>query len=69
MRLASHVNVLNCFASFVAGDKLWLVTQLMSKGSTLHVLSLTKSMGLGVGFSEQVSEAALTCTWRVLDRP
>ena len=35
MRLSSHPNVLNCYTSFVMGTTLWLVTQFMSKGSSL----------------------------------
>eukprot|EP00535_Pseudo-nitzschia_heimii_P000314 CAMPEP_0197185112 /NCGR_PEP_ID=MMETSP1423-20130617/11177_1 /TAXON_ID=476441 /ORGANISM="Pseudo-nitzschia heimii, Strain UNC1101" /LENGTH=511 /DNA_ID=CAMNT_0042636081 /DNA_START=149 /DNA_END=1684 /DNA_ORIENTATION=+ len=38
MRLSSHPNVLSCFATFVHSRDLWLVTQLMRKGSSLHCL-------------------------------
>lgn len=38
MRLSSHPNVLSCFAAFVHSTDLWLVTQLMRKGSSLHCL-------------------------------
>ena len=38
MRLSSHPNVLSCFAAFVKSTDLWLVTQLMRKGSSLHCL-------------------------------
>jgi len=38
MRLSSHSNVLSCFAAFVHSTDLWLVTQLMRKGSSLHCL-------------------------------
>ena len=38
MRLSSHPNVLVCHTSFVRDTDLWLVTQLMSKGSSLHCL-------------------------------
>ena len=38
MRLSSHPNVLACHAAFVKGTDLWLVTQIMSKGSSLHSL-------------------------------
>jgi serine/threonine-protein kinase OSR1/STK39 len=38
MRLSSHPNILVCHASFVRDTDLWLVTQLMSKGSSLHCL-------------------------------
>ena len=38
MRLSSHPNVLQCHAAFVHSTDLWLVTQLMRKGSSLHCL-------------------------------
>lgn len=38
MRLSSHPNVLQCHAAFVKSTDLWLVTQLMRKGSSLHCL-------------------------------
>ena len=38
MRLSSHPNVLACHAAFVKGTDLWLVTQIMRKGSSLHSL-------------------------------
>lgn len=38
MRLSSHPNVLPCHAAFVKATDLWLVTQLMRKGSSLHCL-------------------------------
>jgi serine/threonine protein kinase len=38
MRLSSHPNVLSCFEAFVHSTELWLVTQLMRKGSSLHCL-------------------------------
>jgi serine/threonine-protein kinase OSR1/STK39 len=38
MRLSSHPNVLECHAAFVHSTDLWLVTQLMRKGSSLHCL-------------------------------
>jgi serine/threonine protein kinase len=38
MRLSSHPNVLSCFEAFVHSTDLWLVTQLMRKGSSLHCL-------------------------------
>lgn len=44
MRLSSHPNILNCYTSFVTETTLWLVTQFMSKGSSLGcVQSLAKS--------------------------
>lgn len=38
MRLSSHPNVLACHTAFVKGTDLWLVTQIMKKGSSLHSL-------------------------------
>jgi len=38
MRLSSHPNILNCYTSFVMGTSLWLVTQFMSKGSSLRCI-------------------------------
>jgi serine/threonine-protein kinase OSR1/STK39 len=38
MRLSSHPNVLSCFTTFVQSTDLWLVTQLMRKGSSLHCI-------------------------------
>eukprot|EP00934_Nitzschia_sp_Nitz4_P001625 Nitzschia sp. Nitz4//scaffold20_size174350//143601//145004//NITZ4_002125-RA/size174350-processed-gene-0.117-mRNA-1//-1//CDS//3329541878//1625//frame0 len=38
MRLSSHPNVLQCYAAFVNHTDLWLVTQLMRKGSSLSCL-------------------------------
>ena len=38
MRLSSHPNILACHAAFVHSTDLWLVTQLMRKGSSLHCL-------------------------------
>lgn len=52
MRLTEHENVLNCYCSFVVKDQLWLVMQLMDKGSCLRLLSLSKHYGIGEGMSE-----------------
>lgn len=43
MRLSSHPNVLICHTSFVRDTDLWLVTQLMSKGSSLHCLQSARA--------------------------
>ena len=43
MRLSSHPNVLVCHTSFVRDTHLWLVTQLMSKGSSLHCLQRARA--------------------------
>mmetsp|Transcript_8412 Transcript_8412/g.18443 ORF Transcript_8412/g.18443 Transcript_8412/m.18443 type:complete len:387 (-) Transcript_8412:1121-2281(-) len=39
MRLSMHENVLTCHTSFVHESQLWLVTQLMEKGSCLHCMA------------------------------
>lgn len=33
MKMTNHPNVLKCYCSFVHKDQLWLVTQLMNKGT------------------------------------
>jgi serine/threonine-protein kinase OSR1/STK39 len=38
MRLSSHPNILSCYTAFVQSTDLWLVTQLMRKGSSLHCI-------------------------------
>eukprot|EP00956_Cyclotella_meneghiniana_P021904 scaffold40594_cov53-Cyclotella_meneghiniana.AAC.1 len=43
MRLSSHPNILVCHTSFVKDTHLWLVTQLMSKGSSLHCLQKARA--------------------------
>lgn len=43
MRLSSHPNVLVCHTSFMRDTDLWLVTQLMSKGSSLHCLQSARA--------------------------
>jgi hypothetical protein len=42
MRLSSHENVLCCHTAFVHEIHLWLVTQLMRKGSSLHCLQTAR---------------------------
>lgn len=39
--------------SFVHKDQLWLVTQLMNKGSCLHVMNLLKKKSMGEGLKEE----------------
>jgi serine/threonine-protein kinase OSR1/STK39 len=43
MRLSSHPNILVCHTSFINETHLWLVTQLMSKGSSLHCLQKARA--------------------------
>lgn len=38
MRLSSHPNILSIYTSFIQSSNLWLVMQLMNKGSSLHCL-------------------------------
>jgi serine/threonine-protein kinase OSR1/STK39 len=42
MRLSSHPNVLTCYTAFCDHMNLWLVTQLMRKGSSLHSLTTAR---------------------------
>jgi len=44
MRLSSHPNVLPCHTAFVQGTDLWLVTQIMRKGSSLHCLQSARRL-------------------------
>ena len=53
MKMTNHRNVLSCYCSFVHKDQLWLVMQLMNKGSCLHVMNLLKRKGLGEGLREE----------------
>lgn len=42
MRLSLHPNILTCYAAFVNETNLWLLTPLMSKGSSLHCLQTAR---------------------------
>jgi serine/threonine-protein kinase OSR1/STK39 len=42
MRLSSHPNVLTCHTAFCNDTNLWLVTPLMTKGSSLHSLQAAR---------------------------
>jgi len=53
MRLAEDPNILHCFCSFVHHDQLWLITELMDKGSCVRVMRIANSLGLGEGMSEE----------------
>ncbi|GLD92704.1 hypothetical protein PINS_up001283 [Pythium insidiosum] len=53
MKMTNHPNVLKCYCSFVHKDQLWLVTQLMNKGSCLHVMNWLKKKGMGEGLKEE----------------
>jgi serine/threonine-protein kinase OSR1/STK39 len=53
MRLCEDENVLRCYCSFVFTDQLWLVTQLMDKGSCFRVMTVAKGMGFGEGMNEE----------------
>jgi serine/threonine protein kinase len=52
MRLCDDPNILTCFTNFVVKDQLWLILQLMNKGSALRVMSISKLLGYGEGLSE-----------------
>lgn len=53
MRLSDDPNILRCHCSFVQADQLWLITQLMDKGSCLRVMNIAKAIGLGEGMNEE----------------
>ncbi|KAG5182103.1 putative protein kinase [Tribonema minus] len=52
MRLCDHPNVVRCYCSFVHGNQLWLVMELLDKGSCFHVMSVSKRMGNAGGMKE-----------------
>lgn len=52
MRSIEDENVLRCYGSFVHKHKLWLITQLMDKGSCLRVMNVAKKLGFGEGMNE-----------------
>ena len=49
MSLVKHPNILPVYASFVVGNKLWIVTPCVSPGSYLDVLKLLYPQGLKQG--------------------
>ena len=53
MKMCDDPNILRCFCSFVNADQLWLVTELMDKGSCLRVMNVSKNLGMGDGMSEE----------------
>jgi serine/threonine-protein kinase OSR1/STK39 len=53
MRLCNDSNILTLHTNFVHKESLWLITQLMDKGSCLRVMNLAKFLSLGEGFSEE----------------
>lgn len=42
MRLSLHPNILACYTNFVKETELWLVTQLMDRGSSLRCLQIAR---------------------------
>jgi len=44
MRLSSHPNILGCYTAFVHDVNLWLLTPIMSKGSSLYCLQTARSV-------------------------
>ena len=59
MRLSSHPNVLVCHTSFVRDTDLWLVTQLMSRGSSLHCLQSARAKLLTDAYAAAAAAANL----------
>lgn len=53
MRLCDNDHVLRCFCSFVQKDQLWLVTELMDRGSCLRVMNVARHYGFGEGMNEE----------------
>ena len=53
MKMCDDPNILRCHCSFVNTDQLWLVTELMDKGSCLRVMNAARSLGMGDGMNEE----------------
>jgi len=53
MKMCDDPNILRCHCSFVHADQLWLVTELMDKGSCLRVMNVSRSLGMGDGMNEE----------------
>ncbi|GMH52926.1 hypothetical protein TrST_g3864 [Triparma strigata] len=65
MRSISHRNVLDAYATFVRGSQLWLVTQIMAKGSCLNALGVLQERGIQ-GFDEKSIQYVMNSTLRGL---
>lgn len=52
MRLCDDANILSCFCSFVHDDQLWMISQLMDKGSCQRILTVARQLGVAEGFNE-----------------
>mmetsp|Transcript_16544 Transcript_16544/g.24755 ORF Transcript_16544/g.24755 Transcript_16544/m.24755 type:complete len:593 (-) Transcript_16544:114-1892(-) len=66
MRLSQNENILACYTSFIHHTNLWLVMQLMEKGSSLHCLQKARIHynplnhdlnGAGIGITSAASES------------
>jgi hypothetical protein len=53
MKMCDDPNILRCYCSFVNADQLWLVTEMMDKGSCLRVMNVARGLGMGDGLSEE----------------
>lgn len=53
MKMCDDPNILRCYCSFVNADQLWLVTEMMDKGSCLRLMNVAKGLGMGEGMSEE----------------
>ena len=53
MKMCDDPNILRCYCSFVNADQLWLVTEMMDKGSCLRVMNVARGLGMGDGMSEE----------------
>lgn len=45
-------HILRCESSFVVKDQLWMITELMDRGSCQRVMKICEQSGLGEGFRE-----------------
>jgi len=62
MRLSSHPNILVCHTSFIKDTHLWLVTQLMNKGSSLHCLQKARAKILAVAALDPSEDTQFAAT-------
>jgi len=66
MRLSSHPNVLTCHTAFVNSTDLWLITQLMRKGSSLHCLQGARQRLREEGKTSRMEEHILYILYETL---
>ena len=59
MSLCKHPNVLQVYASFVVGNRLWIITPCVSAGSCLDILKILFPEGLEESFIASILYQAL----------